>query len=274
MQKTILIFLLLLANYSLSQSKGYFGKNNIIEFSINAQNPALYNLKISNNNSSQSNTALIKKNNELIPGYPQINYGYRLSYGRMIERNLGFYLESGLNFFSVVPDQNINSFFYENLNGSNYSNLNAEMTKIQEISIIPKIEISSRDGLLPIGISNQFGIGFNFYKPIEKSYLGTVDYINDTVSISNLPIDKNNFYNYSNSSIKGYTFLYKLALRIPISKKALFHFGFRYTLNFVPNSAYIANQKEIISQDNMRQMIKLKENRNLLNFETGISFCF
>ena len=274
MQKTILIFLLFFSNYSFSQSKGYFGKDNIIEFSINAQNPALYNLKISNNTASQGNTALIKKNNNLIPGYPKINYGFRFSYGRMVQRNFGIYLESGLNFFSVVPDQNINSLFYENLNGSNYSNLNVEMMKIEEISIIPKIEISSRDGLLPIGISNQCGFGFNFYKPLNQNYLGTVDFMNDTVTNSNLPIDKNNLYNYKNNSIKGYTLLYKLALRIPISKKLLFHFGFRYSLNFVPNSSYKANQKEIISQENMRQMIKLKENRNLLNFETGVSFCF
>lgn len=274
MCKSILLFLLFYFNFSFSQSKGYFGKKNVLEFSINAQNPMLYNYKITNNSTYEGNTALIKKNNNLISGCPKINYGFRFSYGRMIERNFGLYLESGVNFFSIVPDQNINSILYQNLNNSNYTNLNVEMMKIQEISIIPKIEISSSDGLLPIGISNQFGFGFNYYKPLNQNYLGTVDYSNDTISISNLLVDKNNFYNYSNSSIKGYTLLYKLALRIPISENILFHFGFRYTLNFVPNSGYIINQKEILSQENMHQMIKLKENRNLLNFEAGISYCF
>lgn len=274
MKKLILIIILFSKNYILSQSKGYFGKNNLIEFGINIQNPSLYNYKITSttNEYEIQNTPYIKKHNSLELGNPKINYGFRLSLGRMIERNLGVYIETGLNYFSVVADQNANSF--SNFMISNYSNLNAEMMDIQNFSILPKFELSSKEGFLPIGISNQIGIGFNRYKAIEKDYLGTVSVNYDTISIQNLPITSTNFYNFSNSSIKGYTLLYKLTLRIPISNRILFHFGFRYTFNFVPNSAYKTNQNEIISQDNMRKMIKLKENRNLLNFETGLSFSF
>ena len=274
MKPIIIIALLFTTSRILSQSKGYFGKNNIIEISIHAQNPSLYNYKISTfpNIDQEGNTPYIKKNNSLTLGHPKINYGFNLSIGHMLKRNVGIYLESGMSFFSVVADQNAVSVF--NFNKSKYTNLNAEMIKIQAFSIIPKIEISSKDGLLPIGISNQFGFGLNLYKPIEKEYLGTVDYSGDTLNKTGIPITKNNLYNYSNTPIKGYTLLYKLALRIPISKSLLFHFGFRYTFNFIPNSSYKYNQNEILSQDNMRKMIKLKENRNLLNFETGIAFCF
>ena len=261
-------------NFCYTQSKGFFGKNNIIELSLNVQNPSVYNYKISTLSILEANAAYIKKNNTLILGHPKINYGLKLSIGRMIERNLGFYLETGLNYFSVVPNQNDNSLFNFSYNESKYSNLISEMIKIQEISILPKIEISSKDGLLPIGISNQFGFGFKYYKPIERDYLGTVDFNDDTSSVTGIPISKSNYYKYTNSSIKGYTLLYKLTLRIPISKSLLFHFGFRYTFNFVPDFSYISNQTQIISQDNMRKMIKIKENRNLLNFETGISYCF
>lgn len=273
MKKLYFIVLLLSINYCFTQSKGYFGKNNIIEFSLNVQNPSVYNYKISTFSLLESNSAYIKKNNTLIVGHPKINCGFKLTIGRMLERNLGFYIETGLNNFSVLPNQNDNSLFNNNT-VSKYSNLNVEMIKIQEFSILPKIEISSKDGLLPIGISNQFGFGFKYYKPQERDYLGTVDYTNDTSYVTAIPISKSNYYNYSNSSIKGYTLLYKLALRIPISKSFLFHFGFRYTFNFVPDLSYISNQSQIISQDNMRKMIKIKENRNLLNFETGISYCF
>ena len=75
-------------------------------------------------------------------------------------------------------------------------------------------------------------------------------------------------------------------MRIPINKSLLYHFGFRYTFNFVPNfsdllgGSYQTNDTNpnsteyILSQRDIDYSIKVKENRSLIMFETGVTFAF
>lgn len=254
-------FLILFSTQTFSQTTGYFGRRNILEFGLTGQSPLLYNFYALNNSSP---SAYKNKNNELVKGVPAFSYGFRINIGRVIDRGLGFYLESGMNYFSVVPGKS-------NLDVFNFQ---AQMLDIQSISIMPKIEFASADGLLPIGISNQFGIGVNFYKTLEKNYIGSA-LINDGSGTNLTTITKENYYDYSQKSIKGYTLMYKLSMRIPIGNRLMYNFGFRYTLNLVPASSDYSNTSDkFLNQSNMREMIKLRENRNLFNFETGISFSF
>lgn len=261
------IIILILTSYSSAQTNGFLGRKNIVEFGITGQNPLVYNIR---GFGETYNSAYINKNGVLENKPKQLSYGFRLSLGRMILRNLGLYLETGLNYFSVVP-QFDNSYSYN----SKYSDLYAQMVDIKGYSIMPKIEFASDDALLPIGISNQIGLGFNSYKTISKDYIGTVQFYDDLVGQKSIPITRENYYNYASSAIKGYTLLYKLNLRIPISERLLFNFGFRYTFNFVSrNTAYSHTSDQILTQSDMWRMIKTKENRNLFNLETGISFSF
>ena len=268
------LFYFFIAFSLFSQSKGFFGKKNIVEFGVTFQNPLLYNYRISNLGQIETG-AFLNENGTLVSGKPKINLGYRFSLGRIIEKNFGFYIESGLSYFSVVPNLNSTSIFSQN-SITKYSNLYSEMLDIRSFTIMPKIEFANNDALLPLGISNQFGVGFNYYKTLSKEYIGTFDQTDDLGNItSNNKVSKYNYYNFSDKSIKGYSLMYKLTMRIPISESLLFHFGFRYTFNFVPSYFIYSNSSNsILSQENMRNMIKLKENRNLINFETGLSFCF
>lgn len=279
-----LILSLLFLQFSLisfSQTKGYFGKKNILEFGLSIQNPALYNFNISVGSDYEESKAYLNKNGTLRSGYPKLNLGYRLSLGRMLERNFGFYIESGLSYFSVVPT--LESYSIYGSSNIMYSNLQGEMVDIQSFSIVPKIEFATKDALLPIGVSNQIGFGFNYYKAIAKDYIGTVmgnnyDSLGYGIEVP-IAINQDNYYNFNNRAIKGYTFLYKLSMRIPINEKMFFHFGFRYTFNFVPSyfstfSNSSTTSSDILTYENMRSMIKRKENRNLINFETGISYSF
>jgi hypothetical protein len=113
----------------ISQTKGYFGKKNIIEFGLSIQNPALYNFNISLNSNYGELSPNVNENGVLRTGYQKINLGYRLSIGRMLERNFGFYMESGLSYFSVVPTLDSYSLFGSS--NSSYSNLDGEMVDIQ-----------------------------------------------------------------------------------------------------------------------------------------------
>ena len=268
--KLFLTFIALSLFFSFeAQTTGYFGKKNLLELGITIQNPLLYNFYGSSNS---MNKPYHSKNGTLEPGSTKINYGFRLSYGKMLKRNLAVYLESGLNYFSVIPD----SYYSGNQPaGQKYMYTEGEMLDIRTFSILPKIELTSDDGLLPIGVTNQFGFGVNFYKTLDKEYVGYADSM-DAVYGFPIPVNitRNNYYDYSNQAIKGYTFLYKLTMRIPINDRLLYHFGFRYTCNFVPLSNYSMTSEHVLTQANMWESIRHKETRNLINFETGISFAF
>lgn len=266
MKSFYFIVILVITTPIFAQTNGFLGRKNIIEFGVIGQNPLVYNIS---GFGETFNSAYINKNGVLENRAKQLSYGFRLSLGRMILRNLGLHLESGLNYFSVVPKLDPDSY------DSKYNLLEAQMVDIKGYSIMPKIEFASDDALLPIGISNQIGLGFNSYKTISKDYIGTVEFEDENYSYNTMAINRENYYNYGSSAIKGYTLLYKLNLRIPISERLLFNFGFRYTFNFVSgNTLYSVTSDQILTQSDMWRMIKTKENRNLFNLETGISFSF
>lgn len=250
-----------------SQVNGYFGKKNFIDFGIDFHMPIVYNF---NTQSESYSYNFINKEGKM----PILNTGFHLSYSKVITRNMALGLEGAFSSFNIAPF-NENDFYY--------TDLNSELLGVRKSTIIPKIEFSYSDALLPIGLSNQIGFGFNSYNAVERDYVGSVYYYDEMNNNTELiPVTKNNLYDFKNGKlIKGYTVLYKLTMRIPINKYLLYNFGFRYTFNFVPNlNLIVPNDSSvephdyILSNDDFRSSIKRKENRSLVMFETGLTFTF
>jgi hypothetical protein len=251
-----------------AQTTGFFGKKNLLEISVIGQIPALYNFNISR----IGQPAYRFKNGVLKQGAPLLSTGFRWSIGRVLQRNFAVYFEGGVNNLKVVPS--IGSGM-GGLGNVYFFDLKGEMLAVRSISLLPKIEITTPDGLLPIGISNQFGIGVNTYKVLAKEYRGTVRQIDPFGQESTVNISENNYFNYANKVIKGYTFLYKLSMRIPLNEYFLYHFGFRYTYHYTPfSSDYRFLDTGIVSQEDAWEAIKRKQTRNLINFEMGLAFSF
>ena len=246
-------------------SQGYFNKKVFFEITTFINNPSLYNFHSHTNNNL---LAFKNENGSLNQKNQKINIGFHTSIGRVINNNLSISLEGTFSNFLVIPE-------FDYGKSSNY--LRAEMFKINKRSIIPKIEFTFGDGLLPLGLFHQIGLGFNTYTPIEKEYLGyeydNYLHLNSSISV----VDNSVYYNYKNDKIKGYTALYRLGMRIPINEFSMFNFGFRYTFNFVPNLDFMSNTSKsdddyFIAREDMRNMIRIKENRSLLYFESGLTF--
>lgn len=258
-----LTFCISLASYS--QVNGFFGKKNYVDFGVDLHSPLLYNFYNSLNYSNQANLGFL-------------NYGFHVTYSRAIQSNLALGLEGGLSYFSVAPAQT---------SLGNYYNTSLEPIRISKSSFMPKFEFAYNDALLPIGVSNQIGIGFNYYKALENDYSGSVTIYDDFGSSQKLNVSDDNYFNFTDQeTVQGYTIMYKLTMRIPINKFLLYHFGFRYTFNFVPNlsdllgSSFQTNDTNtnsteyILSQRDIDYSIKVKENRSLIMFETGVTFAF
>jgi len=263
MKNYILIFCTFcISIVSYSQVNGFFGKKNYVDFGVDVHSPLLYNFY----------NALNSYETEL----SFLNYGFHITYSRAVQSNLAIGLEGGMSYFSVAPAQ---------VSSGDYYNSLFESIRISKYSFMPKFEFAYNDALLPIGVSNQVGIGFNYYKALENNYSGSLSNFDDFGVSQPINITDENYFNFRDQeTVKGYTFMYKLTMRIPINKSFLYHFGFRYTFNFVPNfsdllgdlsQTDITNSTEyILSQNDIDYSIKVKENRSLIMFETGITFAF
>ncbi|MGC6434203.1 MAG: hypothetical protein ACON4M_08410 [Crocinitomicaceae bacterium] len=259
----IIIYFISFTNTVLNQ--GYFGKKNFFEITTSINNPSLYNFYTY---ADYYSTSYKNENGTLVEKNQKINIGFQASIGRVINNNLSLSLEGIFCNFLAIPE-------FDYGKSSNY--LGAEMFKINKRSIVPKIEFSFGDGLLPLGLFHQIGIGFNTYTPIEKEYLAYEYDNNWYLNSSNSVVVNSEYYNYRNDKIKGYTALYRLGMRIPINEFSMFNFGFRYTFNFVPNLDFMSSTSKsdddyFIAREDMRNMIRIKENRSLLYFESGLTF--
>lgn len=262
----LFIFYFSTSLFSYSQATGFFGKKNFVDIGINVHNPFIYNIK----NQLDNTRTYLNKDGELEEKSPILSFGYAISYNRVVTNNLAFGLEWQQSNFNIAT-------FPEFSN--NYINHKIEMLGVRKTTVLPKIEFSYNNALLPIGVSNQIGFGFSSYAPKERDYIGFINSFDDNYDFINTDITKDNYYDFDNKSIKGYLFLYKLTMRIPINKYLLYHFGFRYTFNFVRASLYDfysaeTNQDYVLSRSSVNQSIKIKENRSLFFFDTGITIAF
>ena len=266
MKKNIIIlFTFCISLVSYSQINGFFGKKNYVDFGVDVHSPLLYNFYNSLNNSNQTNLGFL-------------NYGFHITYSRVVQSNLAVGLEGGLSYFSVAPAQ---------VSFGDYYSSSLDPVRISKSSFMPKFEFAYNDALLPIGVSNQIGIGFNYYKALVNGYSGSLTTYDDFGSSQKLNVSDDNYFNFTDQeTVQCYTVMYKLTMRIPINKSLLYHFCFRYTFNFVPNfsdllgGSYQTNDTNpnsteyILSQIDIDYSIKVKENRSLIMFETGVTFAF
>jgi hypothetical protein len=261
MRNLIILFLICFFQLNLnSQTNGYFGKKFILESNLMFYNPCLYNVASymdgSENYKSSGDSYKIANN--------RLDYGYRLDFGFNKRRNSAIHLEVGQEFFSFNPNFKY-SYVYDG-----FTSYYAEEVKVRSLSFMPKIEFTSPDGLLPVGLYNQIGIGVNYYRPLIKDY-SLIEYGSNSVTKTS------ELFNPEFKS-KSISFLYKVGMRIPINKSMLFNFGFRYLFTwnidkYMLGESY-AESKYLLSNYSMHAMINAKEIRKIMLFETGITFAF
>jgi hypothetical protein len=259
-----LIILLLtcsFCNISIGQTNGYFDKKFILESNFMIYNPCLYNVSSymdGSRNYKADGTSYKIANNRL-------DYGYRLDFGFNKKRNSAIHLEIGHEFFSFNPNYK----YYSVYDGQN--SYFAEEVKVLSFSFMPKIEFTSPDGLLPVGLYNQVGIGANYYKPIQKEY-----YLIETGAYPEVK-KTSELFNPEFKS-KSLSLLYKVGMRIPINKSMLFNFGFRYMFTWNIDKYILGNSSfdsdYILSNYDMHAMINAKETRKIMLFETGLTIAF
>jgi hypothetical protein len=272
MKKTVKVLLMLvLVNQVSAQNPGYFGKKNVVDFSLNLQNPTFGNLRIAGRKDA---TFLALNGSNLVSKKDRLDWGFRFNYSRPLKRNFAIGLEFGYDYFSVQRESRReyygnNNYYFENVD-------------VNSLSIMPKFEFSSDGGLLPMGISHQLGFGVRLIKPVDKEYTVAVseEYLLYSSSI-NIPIEPEytSVLKYNGPSIKGYILMYALNFRSPLTKSLMLNYGIRYTLNFM-SSTYINDYNVenlsdlVLDEAEFTDIVRYRKQFSLIQANIGLSFAF
>lgn len=250
----VLFFILLISSGVYSQHTGFFGSKTYIELNTLSHIPIINNLIFS------GSTPYKATGNTLLEKRDWFEVGIRLAIGHSLKNNSGIGLEIGMDFQNLAAPEGGNNFDYS----TNYI-VKHEMLSVRTLVIMPKLEFANADGLLPIGLNHQVGIGFSSSKVVDKEYL----------------IERNQAISYAeeldfapiSDGFKGITFLYAMNMRTALSKHLIINYGIRYTLNVVllatePLGTQSGYQ---ISRNRLGQSLRSRRLHNALTFNFGLS---
>lgn len=224
MKALFVLLFLLCFTHGYSQTYGYFGKKNVLTINGMGCMPMVYwfTRASSNYKPSGSSTNSLTQRNDLIDG------GFLVSLSHAFSGSFGLGIEYGLNFQNITgPTSGV----VNTADNSAYFSMKHEQINVRTMTILPKIEYTFMGEQFPIGINNQFGIGFSTTKPIEKDYAvkPQFDSYADPTVVSSF--DPKKVVDYDMEPVRGITILYAFNVRTPISRSILLNYGIRYTLN-------------------------------------------
>lgn len=266
MKGLIILLVLLFSQLTFSQNTGLYGKKFAVQVDFLSAYPFFSNLQ------GDSYNRYKNKSGKLVQGNDNFDYGLNLSGMYATKNNAGIGLEYNINYSSIyapsyIQRTNITNGFevYES------NSLDHERIKMNTSSVMAKLELTSRNGLLPIGLSHQIGFGLTFTKLVQDDYL----YQNNTSPGNEIPDYDEKFYNYDNKSFRGFTFMYALSVRMPVSKRIMISYGLRYTFNFLParssENTYNNDDSYWLDKQTAYYLVKERINYTFIKFNIGMA---
>lgn len=271
----VLLFLLCFTDGH-SQTYGYFGKKNVLTINGTGCMPMTYwflrrapNYKWTGNSLTQGN--------DFFDG------GFVASISHAFSGNFGLGFEYAMTFGNMAGPQEATVTFNYGQSGYSYTenvDIRHEQLKIQTMSFLPKIEYTFLGDQMPIGINNQFGVGFSTTKVIEDDYeVKPVfnGYNNPETAES---FDEDKVLNFSKlKPVNGMTLLYAFNVRTPISRNLLLNYGIRYTLNldFTELTSYTtpsSTQGYYVHSNEIQRLISNKRLSSIIMLNFGINYVF
>lgn len=213
---------------SVCQSHGYLGKKSTLSFNTTGAIPVFYRYRTGGQPNYKKSGSGLKNGND------QFDMGINIALSHAFSGKFGMGFDYAMLFGNVkAPTNGYYSNYDSNGNGNGYSlNIMHEQLSIQTQVFMPKIEYTMLGSELPLGINNQFGIGFTSTKVVEKDYISIIDLPNYINPIDSAAILNQETINYAKvQSINGLTIMYAFNIRTPISKNFMINYGIRYNLN-------------------------------------------
>lgn len=277
-QIQLISFILLFSGLAWSQNPGYLGKTNVLELET------VFNMPLISNSFSYFDDSWYKKQGKnLAPGKDLFDVGYRLGYMHTFKRNFGCGLEFGSDFFSINAMRQESLDMYIDQNTVSQLNGKLERLDVNSMMIMPKIEFTNEEGLLPIGLTHQLGFGFRIMHVMDKEYLSDLYEYQWSGGSVQIPQEELNskLFDRDQNTFKGTTLYYGLKMRTPITENLLINYGMRYTINFMNGSIYEYiysndqyNEKYYLNENEINGMIKERRRWSFIYFGLGLSYVF
>lgn len=270
MRFVVSVLILFACFYLQAQSSGYLGKRTFIE-ADGLGNMPLFGRLFNGTDTyykKQSANSLTKSNN-------LFDYGWRVSLARVSKRNVGIGFEVGYDYQNCPTDFENTIMVYDTSEGYNKAvKFDHEMLDVSTINFLPKLIITNKGGLVPVGFTHEMGVGYSSSKIAEHDYVvqGTFNasLINDSVRTY---LQKNYVdYNYRFS---GFTILYGVKMHVPVSKRILLNYGLRYTLHLrnVFND-FVHSNNQVVDDASLQSEIGRTRFYNFITLNVGVTYTF
>lgn len=251
----LLIFLVLTALKSTAQNSGFLGKKTFVSAETRLFTPIWYNFL-----HGETTSKYKVKGDNLVPARNLLTYGFNFSLGRTIDRKSSFIFQFGILNFKATNELGLTP-------KNEYINKSSFMQG-RSFSFMPILEFSGKDGLAPLGLSHQIGVGFVYTSMIEKDYM-VIGNTNPETKYTN---ENTKFFDY-NLRIRSYSLMYKINLRVPVSKRLLYNVGIRYNINPAgPLLGSFQKNEKFFSSSETIDLIRSVNLNNLVSLETGLTF--
>ncbi|MCE3295893.1 MAG: hypothetical protein K0R65_1607 [Crocinitomicaceae bacterium] len=251
-----------------AQFSGYLGKKNLVELGMNVHVPLLYDLFYIKTYTDQFYK---RSGNSLELGKDRLNPGLRLGYLRLVNNRFGVGMDINYDAVNTI----MRFYDFNKTDGFDYyDGFSGENLQFRSLHINPKIEFTTKGGLLPVGISHQFGFGIKVISLVEKEYLNEV-YVSSGWGTTYSLEERNYAENFTNMHPNRFvykSFNYTLNFRKPLSEKLLLNINFRYALNLTNNRVeeyYTSN-----FHDHVYALLNKQQTSSVVMFNVGASYAF
>lgn len=214
-----------------AQHYGYLGKKNYLDVKTVSHVPVVANIVWFFNDGYGSFREW---------SFGAFNTGVHVNAGRAVKPNLGISFEAGMDFMSNDVFDEEETAIYR--------------SQIRCLSVMPKIEFSTGNGMLPLGVSHQIGVGY--YK-LSSTYI-----LDDAT--------------YEFKPMNGVTLMYAFCLRSSLTRNLFVNYGARYTFNYTYGtySEITDYWGEYWVLKNNKTEMNAQKRFNFVNVELGLSYVF
>ena len=268
-KRTLLFCLLLCASFSRAQEVGYYGHRIFLELDGQGQFPLLQNI-------FGERKGYVSKNGSLNSSYNLLDFAYRGSLNFAITESVGFGIEFSQRFYRVnLQSANEITRNYRDSAGSmiiEYLEAKVAYLPIRETVFMPRVLVSLNDSRVPCGFASEIGVGYSLIQFPDRNL--DFELINSSEPDQSAQV-KEKLLDSEAEEFRGLVFMYGFRMNYPISKRVLFHIGFRYQYAMQFNkkkfrrmgeSEYWFSGRELWSKVNLRRQL------GIISFGTGLTF--
>lgn len=268
-RKVLLFCSLLLVSFSHAQEIGYYGRRVFLEIDGQGQIPLLQNI-------FGERKGYVLREGELHKSYNLLDIAYRASLNVALTESVGFGLEFSQRFYQVnlqsVDELTRNFTDTGGTMVSQYLNAKVAYLPVRETVFMPRVTVALNDSRIPCGFASEVGIGYSLIQLPNRDLGIELANPDENMLISSV---KERLLDSRAEDFKGMTFMFGFRMNYPITKRVLFHVGFRYQYAFqfgkkkfrrMDESEYWFSGREIWSKVNLRRQL------GIFSFGTGLTF--